>query len=55
MQWIGWSVLIFGIWMICAPFILGYSGTAGALWNDIIMGLLVGSFGWWAAIKLKKQ
>jgi len=55
MQWIGWTTLIFGIWLICAPFILGYSSTAGALWNDIILGVLVVCFGWWAAVKLKKQ
>ena len=54
MQWIGWSNVILGIWLICAPFILGYSSSAGALWNDILLGILVACFGCWAALKLKK-
>jgi hypothetical protein len=55
MQWIGWTLVILGIWLICAPFILGYSSAAGALWDDIIVGVLVASLGCWAATALKKN
>jgi len=55
MQWVGWILAILGIWLICAPFALGYSGTSGALWNDIIVGLLTGCFGTWAAIAFRKK
>lgn len=55
MKWIGWTTLIFGIWLLIAPFVLGYTGTAGALWNDIILGVLVAIFGGWAAVALKPK
>jgi hypothetical protein len=30
---------LFGLWMILAPFILGYSDVRPAFWNDFILGL----------------
>nr|WP_152946416.1 SPW repeat protein [Desulfofundulus thermobenzoicus] len=33
--------IIFGIWLIIAPFVLGYSHVVNAMWNDIILGILV--------------
>lgn len=30
-----------GIWLILAPFILGYTEIVQALWNDIIVGVIV--------------
>lgn len=38
-----------GIWLIVAPFVLGYSGTARALWNDIILGVIVLALAFWSA------
>ena len=34
--------ILFGIWLILAPFILAYTGLQVAMWNDIILGVLVG-------------
>jgi hypothetical protein len=36
----GLNVLL-GIWLFIAPFLLGYSDVAAALWNDIIVGAIV--------------
>lgn len=33
--------LLAGIWLIIAPFLLGYSDQASPLWNDIIVGVLI--------------
>lgn len=33
--------ILLGIWLVIAPFMLGYSAINGALWNDIISGVLV--------------
>lgn len=33
--------VVAGIWLIIAPFLLGYSGITAALWNDIIIGIAV--------------
>jgi hypothetical protein len=54
MKWIGWTTLILGIWLLIAPFALGYTNIAVALWNDILLGVLVAIFGGWAAVALKQ-
>lgn len=30
-----------GVWLVLAPFILGYAVITGALWNDVACGILV--------------
>ena len=47
---LSWTNAVLGLWLILAPFILGYSGTAAALWNDIIVGIAVAVFGTWSAL-----
>ncbi|MGB9804106.1 SPW repeat protein [Desulfofundulus sp.] len=37
----GWLGIVIGIWLIIAPFVLGYSRVVNAMWNDIIIGILV--------------
>lgn len=41
-----------GVWLIVAPFVLGYIDKA-AFWNDIIVGLLVLIVGIWSASATK--
>jgi hypothetical protein len=38
-QLAAWVVALGGVWLIAAPFILDYTGTTNALWNDIICGV----------------
>lgn len=33
--------LLAGIWLIIAPFLLGYSDDANPLWNDVVVGILI--------------
>ena len=40
-RWTSGSNLVLGLWLIIAPFLLGYSGLSGPLWNDIISGVLI--------------
>lgn len=40
-----WIFVLAGIWLIIAPFILGYSTLPQALWNDIILGIIVAVVG----------
>jgi hypothetical protein len=37
----GWIGIILGIWLIIAPFALRYQNITNAMWNDIILGVLV--------------
>jgi len=43
MKSLSWIFVLAGLWLIVAPFILEYSGSAQ--WNDIILGLVVGVLG----------
>jgi len=47
-KWKEWTNLILGIWLILAPFVLGFTEYAGAMWNQIIVGILVGADALWA-------
>jgi hypothetical protein len=38
---VSWTVAVLGIWALIAPFALGYSEVAAAVWNDVIIGILV--------------
>ena len=40
-QWTSGINLIVGIWLIFAPFVLGYAALQVAQWNDIILGILI--------------
>lgn len=41
-RWEEWINLVCGVWLIIAPFALGFGASPGAMWNHIIVGLLVG-------------
>lgn len=45
-----WVNVVLGLWLIASPFILGFSGLAFAMWNSIIVGLVVAILGLWAAL-----
>lgn len=45
-----WTNVVLGIWLLIAPFALGYSATTAAMTNDIIVGLIVAALGTWSAL-----
>jgi uncharacterized membrane protein HdeD (DUF308 family) len=47
---LSWLVAIMGLWELLAAFVLGYSETSAALWNDVIIGLALIIVGIWAAV-----
>lgn len=47
-RWKEWVNLLIGIWLIIAPFVLGFAAEGGALWNHLIIGALVGIDALWA-------
>lgn len=46
-RWASGLDMLAGLWMIAAPFLLGYAGVATAMWNSVLIGaaiaLLAGS------------
>lgn len=39
--WLGWALMLFGVWVIVAPFALAYSATTSATMNDAVTGVIV--------------
>jgi len=37
----GWINLVAGVWAVLAPWIVGFSALAGAMWSHVIFGALV--------------
>ncbi len=46
--WEEWINLFIGLWLIIAPFVLGYAVGMFFMWNSVIVGLLVGGAAVWA-------
>ena len=49
-----WINAVVGVWLVLAPFILAYSTTGVAMWNDIIVGVVVIVLAAWAATTFGK-
>ena len=44
-----WINICAGIWLVFAPFVLGYSSNATPLWNDIVLGTIITILAWTSA------
>lgn len=43
-----WVNIVLGLWLLAAPFVLGYSASSvAALTNDVVLGILVIGGAWW--------
>lgn len=52
MQWFWWLAGLVGVWLMIAPFVLGYTTNFAAMINDIVIGLvMVATAGWLAWIQ----
>jgi hypothetical protein len=65
---LSWINALLGLWLILAPFVLGYGaaveaealaaagavgGAQAAMWNDIIVGVIVLVLGAWSALSIR--
>jgi hypothetical protein len=48
--WLSWVNAVLGVWLIIAPFILGFSGMTGSKWTNIVVGVGIAIFGAWSAL-----
>lgn len=53
--WEEWLNLMVGLWLILAPFALGYTDQPGPMWNQIIVGLLIGIDALWVGAQTWTQ
>ncbi|MFQ5945573.1 MAG: SPW repeat protein [Anaerolineae bacterium] len=47
---VSWLVAAGGFWVLIAPFLLGYADTTVAVYNDVIVGVVVLILGAWRAL-----
>lgn len=47
MAWEEWAGVVFGIWLIISPWVLGFSTVAVATWNAVIVGVIVAALALW--------
>jgi uncharacterized membrane protein HdeD (DUF308 family) len=50
--WEEWLNLIVGLWLIIAPFALHFTVQSAPMWNQIIVGLLIGIDALWAGAQM---
>lgn len=50
-SWEEWVNMALGVWLIVSPWVLGFSHLQNALWNAIVVGLLVGLMAFWSYIR----
>jgi hypothetical protein len=48
MAWEEWVNLAFGVWLVTSPWVLGFAGLAVAMWNAVIVGVVVAALALWA-------
>jgi SPW repeat len=48
-RWEEWVNAALAAWLILSPWILGYSGLQTVVWNQAVVGLLVGALALWSA------
>ena len=46
-----WGTTVLGFWLVISPFALHFSGTSIALWNDLVVGVVVVLLSWSAVTK----
>jgi hypothetical protein len=50
-----WINAVLGVWLVISPFALDYSATVMAMWNNIIVGIVVLALAGWAAFAYTKE
>lgn len=50
MKTFSWVNFILGLWLIVAPFVLPYRDISAALWNNVIVGVIIAVLAGWRAL-----
>ncbi len=51
-EWEEWLSVLFGVWLIAAPWVLGFEVVGAAVWNQITVGVVVGLMALWSLYDL---
>lgn len=55
MKALSWMNFALGVWLVIAPFALLYRGIQAALWDDIVVGLLIAAYSLWRALEVEQM
>jgi uncharacterized membrane protein YfhO len=47
-EWEEWMNLVLGLWLMVAPWMLGFTGSLYAFWTHMILGMLTAAVSAWA-------
>jgi len=47
-EWEEWLSLLFAIWLVASPWALGFAVAGTLVWNEIVVGLIVGLMALWS-------
>jgi hypothetical protein len=53
-SWGNGIILVLGLWLIAAPFVLGFAATPSLLWNNLVVGVVVAALGAWRALAMRR-
>jgi hypothetical protein len=45
--WEEWANVVFGVWLVISPWVLGFSGLYAAMLNALIVGVIVAALALW--------
>lgn len=48
--WEEWINGLLGLWLIVSPWLLNFSTLSNALWNQLVVGVIVGGLALWSAM-----
>jgi hypothetical protein len=54
-EWHDWANGVIGVWLIVSPWILGFAAMTAALWNYVIVGLLIVALALWEVWEVRHQ
>src|SRR4030095_766315 len=49
-----WMNFTVGVWLVIAPFALLYRGIQAALWDDVVVGLLIAAYSLWRPLEIEQ-
>src|SRR4029434_4540785 len=55
MKVLRWTNFALGLWLVIAPFALLYRGIQAALWDDVVVGLLIAAYSLWRALEIEQM
>ncbi len=47
MAWEEWANVALGVWLAISPWVLGFSATVPAMWNAVIIGVVMAALALW--------